>query len=57
MLTRDKVFRKLKEAGLRRNTHDWKDYEMGKSMLTDGKYMTTTQREMIVRWIAEYFGG
>ena len=55
MLSRTAVFKKLKENGLKRNTHDRKDYILGKALFQNGSYMFSQDHENLVRWLIEYF--
>ena len=55
MLTRSKVFRRLKENGLPQKSGDWKDYELGKALFQNGNYIYSRDYENLIRFLTEYF--
>jgi len=54
-LTRSRVFKTLKANGLTRNSRDYGDYELGKALFLNGKYIKGDDYENLIRFIAEYF--
>ena len=54
-LTRSRVFKTLKANLLTRNSGDYRDYETGKALFLNGKYIKGDDYENLIRFIAEYF--
>ncbi len=55
-MTKKQLFKKLKANGLPQKSGDWKDYELGKSMIHTGKFRDGEEYETLIKWVAEYIG-
>ena len=55
MLKRAQVFNLLKENGLHKNSCDWRDYERGKALFSDGFYLEENDYKHLIHWLVEYF--